>query len=148
MRVKTQMAPPPTAAISTTNNATAPPLTLLALRVANVVEGEFTSVVVLRRVVDAVDACVVVLAAVVVDVVARAVVVVRAAVVTVVAGFFVVVVVSACASWVVDVSSACCTGSPLPLWLPVWARADRAPDVNAAIAPIVASRRSARRTLG
>jgi hypothetical protein len=128
MRVKTQIATAPTAAIKITSSATAPPFTpLLALRVANVVDVDASStvVVVLRRVVVELTAVVVVAA--VVDVVARAVVVVVVAFAVVVVGFTVVVGAS-----VVVVSSA--------------ARAPTTPDVSAAIAPIVASRRSARRT--
>ena len=147
MRVKTQMATPPTAAMSAMSSATAPPLTpLLEFLINSDVDVVVASslVVVVRptprdapvvvvatdvvAVVDALVARVVVVAALVVGVVARVVV-----------GALVVVGSSCLTTAVVDACS-------LPTSPPVWARAASTPEVNAAIAPIVARRRSARRT--
>jgi quinol-cytochrome oxidoreductase complex cytochrome b subunit len=129
MRVNTQIATPPTAAISNTSSATAPPLTelstVLVCSVDDVVDSSVDVDVVRRdEVVVAFAVVVVVFCAVVTVVAACALVVVARAVVVV--GFAVVATCS-----VVVVSSA---------------RAPLTPRRNATIAPSAARRRSARRT--
>jgi len=139
------MATPPTAAISTTSNATAPPLTLLldscALIVVDVVVDSSVDVedVEPRRIsAPVVEVVVATVVAVVFDVVVALAVVVVARVVVVVARVVAVVELVVPAPVVLDDSSAPPTC--------VSARAPTTPEKNAASAASVARRGRTRRT--